>query len=139
VQQLKFFNKFKENLISIFPDGIVSKENRLTISCHHQQLHSLARYRLPNPIQTLPETLLFFPAISHRKKPKKKKETAQVGDSRPGLLQRVVSRLLHCEPSLDPPVASLHEVHLHMQDLLMLPPAITHVVLGTSTQQAKNP
>jgi hypothetical protein len=82
VQQLKFFNKFEANLISSFPDGIVSKENRLTISCHHQQLHSLARYRLPNPIQTLPETLLFFPAASHRKKPKKEKRDSTCGGSK---------------------------------------------------------
>ncbi len=81
----------------------------------------------------------FFQQLVIERNQKKKKETAHVGDLRPGLLQRVVSRLLHCEPSLDPPVVSLHEVHLHMQDLLMLPPAIIHLVLGTSTQQAKNP
>lgn len=83
--------------------------------------------------------LCVFQQLVIKRNQKKKKETEQVGDSKPGLLQIVVSRLLHCEPSLDPPVASLHEVHLHMQDLLMLPPAITHLVLGTSTQQAKNP
>jgi hypothetical protein len=74
VQQLKFFNKFEADLISNFPDGIVSKENCLTISCHHQQFHSLARYRLPNPIQTLPETLLFFPAVQSSKETKKRKK-----------------------------------------------------------------